>query len=88
MGSDIYWHKPPKAFWNWFTELQSKYDYATIEINDGRIVVCRVRTVIDSPTAAADIKYGKIICDATGMFLERTFWPRYYVEEDVVRPKT
>lgn len=88
MLSDIYWPKPPAAFWVWFGELKSKYPYATIEVSDGKIVVCRVRTPIESPETAEKIKYGKIVCDASGTFLERTFWPKYCVEEDVVRPQS
>ena len=87
MLSDIYFPKAPAAFWTWFNELKSKYPYATIEVTDGKVVVCRVRTPIDSPEDAEKIRFGKIVVDGSGTFLERTFWPKYCVEEDVVRPR-
>jgi hypothetical protein len=86
MGSDIYWRKPPNAFWIWFDELKSKYHYVTIEILGGKVAVCRVRTPIESPRTADKIKFGKIVVDDSGTFFERTFVPKYYVEEDVVKP--
>jgi len=90
MGSVIYCVKIPKAFEIWFEELRRKYKCVTIEFNNGQIVLCRVRTPVEDVgylTSIKDVKFGKLVFDDAGIFLERTFWPLYYAGEDVVRSK-
>jgi len=84
-GSAILSDAVPEAFWIWFGELKRRYPYVTIELNRNEIVVCRVRTPVEDERAIERLGFGKIVSDASGCFLERTFRPRYYKKEDVVK---
>ncbi len=85
MGNVIYCAKIPPAFWIWFEELRQKYKYATIEFNNGQIILCRVRAPVSDQDMICGMTFGKLVFDDSGICLERTFVPRYYAAEDVVR---
>ena len=72
------------AFYEWFKSICEKYPYRTIEIRNGEIQVIRVRTPIDDIRSIKDLKYGKVISDSSGEFLERTFIPRYSRDRDEI----
>ena len=48
-------------------------------------MVCRVKIPVKDAKAIEGVNFGKIIKDASGFFMERTFKPRYFPEEDVVK---
>ena len=75
----------PEAFWVWYEDLNKKYPFTTIEFNLGQIMVCRVKIPVKDAKAIEGVNFGKIIKDASGFFMERTFKPRYYPDEDIVK---
>ena len=74
----------PAAFYKWFKGVSEMYQYCTMEVKAGEIQIVRVRTPIDSIKAVEGLKYGKITSDISGVFLERTFIPRYVRERDEI----
>ena len=74
----------PNAFYKWFKDIKDKYEYRTMEVKNGEVQVVRVRTPIEGLKAVEQLKYGKIISDSSGEFLERTFMPRYSRERDEI----
>lgn len=84
-GSAILTDAIPAAFWVWHQELMRKYPYVTIELNRKEVVVCRVRTPVEDERAVEGLGFGKIVSDASGCHLERTFRPRYFKQEDIVK---
>jgi len=85
MGQTISTYKIPPAFWKWFDDLKEKYPYVTIELNRNEIVLCRARRVISSEQEIEGLAFGKVVRDASGTFLERTFRPKYFPQADEVR---
>jgi len=84
-GSAINTYKIPQAFWLWFEGLQKKYPYTTIEWSGQQITICRIRVPVEDERSIEDLPFGKITRDASGCYLERTFKPRYFPDEDAVR---
>jgi hypothetical protein len=84
IGNPIATDNIPSAFYVWFEEMEKKYDYRTMEIKGGEIQVVRVRTPIESVKNVEHLKYGKITSDSSGVFLERTFIPRYVKDKDEI----
>jgi hypothetical protein len=84
IGMAISTDSMPAVFYKWFDELGEKYEYRTLEIKNGEIQVVRVRTLIEGIRSVEHLKYGKIISDSSGEFLERTFIPRYSREKDEI----
>ena len=74
----------PSAFYKWFEDIKGKYEYRTMEVKNGEVQVVRVRTPIEGIRAVEQLKYGKIISDSSGEFLERTFIPRYSKDRDEI----
>ena len=48
-------------------------------------MVCRVKTPVKDAKAIVGVNFGKLIKDASGFFIERTFKPRYFPDEDIVK---
>jgi hypothetical protein len=84
VGSPISTDSVPAAFYKWFSDIQAKYEYRTMEVKNGEIQVVRVKTPIDGIKTVEHLKYGKITSDSSGEFLERTFIPRYSRERDEI----
>jgi len=84
IGSSISTDSVPPVFYKWFEGLKDTYQYRTMEIKNGEIQVVRVRTPIESLKNVENLKYGKIISDSSGEFLERTYIPRYSREKDCI----
>ena len=74
----------PSAFYKWFEDIKEKYEYRTMEVKNGEVQVVRVRTPIEGIRVVEHLKYGKIISDSSGEFLERTFIPRYSRDRDEI----
>jgi hypothetical protein len=74
----------PSAFYEWFDKIKGEYPYRTMEVKGGEIQVVRVRIPIENIKGVAHLKYGKVISDSSGEFMERTFIPRYSRERDEV----
>lgn len=82
IGTPISTDNMRSAFVKWYKELP--YEYKTMEIKNGEVQVVRVRTTVDGIEAIKSLSFGKLISDASGFFLERTFIPRYVAERDEV----
>ena len=83
MGESIATDSIPPAFFNWLdTKIRKEYPYVTIEVINGEIQVVRVKAPIDSVAGVKNLRYGKIVADSSGVFLEKTFRPRYSREKD------
>jgi len=74
----------PSAFYKWFEDIKEKYEYRIMEVKNGEVQVVRVRTPIEGIRVVEHLKYGKIISDSSGEFLERTFIPRYSRDRDEI----
>jgi hypothetical protein len=48
------------------------------------VQVVRVKTPVDGIKIVEHLEYGKITSDSSGVFLERTFIPRYSRERDEI----
>lgn len=74
----------PPAFYKWFKDIEDKYEYRTMEVRNGVVQVVRVKTPVDGIKIVEHLEYGKITSDSSGVFLERTFIPRYSRERDEI----
>lgn len=84
IGLPISTDSMPAVFYRWFEDIKEKYEYRTMEVKNGEIQVVRVRTPIEGIRVVEHLKYGKIISDSSGEFLERTFIPRYSRDRDEI----
>lgn len=84
IGVPVPTENTPPVFFTWFKRIREEYPYATMEVSNGEIQIVRVRTPIDSIDGVKGLKYGKIVSDATGEFLEKTYVPRYSRERDEI----
>jgi hypothetical protein len=84
IGVPISTDSVPNAFYKWFEDVKDKYEFRTMEVKNGEIQVVRVRTPIEGIRVVEHLKYGKIISDSSGEFLERTFIPRYSRDRDEI----
>ena len=84
IGLPISTENIPSAFYKWFRDIGEKYEFRTMEIRNGEIQVVRVKTPISSIKIVEHLEYGKITSDTSGVFLERTFIPRYSREKDEI----
>ena len=84
IGIPISTDSMPSAFYKWFRDMEEKYEYRTMEVKNGEVQVVRVRTPIEGIKVVEQLKYGKIISDSSGVFLERTFMPRYSKDLDEI----
>jgi len=75
----------PEAFWAWYDELEKEYPFVQLEVNNDEISVCRVRILVDSMKEIKNIPFGKIVKDAKGCYLEKTFIPRYFPQDKLIR---
>jgi len=76
----------PEAFWEWINGLKKKYPFVAIEYSLGQIMIVRVRCFVpDEKKAIEGQSFGKIMSDASGCFMERTFKPRYFPDDDEVK---
>ena len=80
----IYTSDIPKAFWEWYEEIYKEYGYATIEITNSEIMVIRTKTPVEDKKVVKDLAFGKLIRDASGYYLERTFRVKYDEEKDEI----
>lgn len=74
----------PDAFHVWWEGICKEYPFSTMEIKEGDVAVCRVLSPAKNLNDIGDIKYGKIIRNGIGLFVEQTFIPKYVPEEDKV----
>lgn len=75
-----------EAFWEWIEGLRKKYPFVGIEYSLGQIMIVRVRCYVeDEKLAIKGQTFGKIMSDASGFFMERTFKPRYFPDKDEVK---
>jgi len=84
IGIPISTDRIPAAFYKWFEDIEDKYAYRTMEVKNGEIQVVRVRTPINGIKIVENLMFGKITADSSGVFLERTFIPRYSKERDEI----
>ena len=76
----------PEAFWVYISDLRKKYPVVSIEYSLGQIMIVRVKSFItDEKSAIKGQSFGKITIDNTGCYMERTFKPRYFPDDDEVR---
>ncbi len=84
IGEPIATDKIPAAFYLWLHSISDKYDFFTLEVRGGEVQVVRVKTPINSVEEVENLTYGKITSDSSGVFLERTFMPRYNRAQDEI----
>ena len=84
IGIPISTDSMPPVFYKWFKDIEDKYEYRTMEVRNGVVQVVRVKTPVDGIKIVEHLEYGKITSDSSGVFLERTFIPRYSRERDEI----
>jgi len=84
IGVPISTENIPSAFFKWLEDTQGKYEFCKIEIRNAEIQVIRVKTPVAGIKAVEDLKYGTITSDSSGVFLEKTFIPRYSRDRDEI----
>ncbi len=84
IGVTISTENVPNAFYKWLEQMQEKNGLCQVEIKNGEIQVVRVKTPVQGVKAIEYLKYGKIVADSYGVFLEQTFMPRYSRERDEI----
>lgn len=73
IGIPILTDNMPIAFYKWFNEIHEKYEFCTMEVRNGEIIIVRVKTPVKGIEVVEHLQYGKITVDEMGVFLERTF---------------
>lgn len=81
----IYTNNIPRAFSEWLKRKGDEADYISIEVNNGEVVVVRVKyLIVDGVDPLQGLKYGKIVSDSSGVYLEETFRPQYNPTTDKI----
>jgi len=84
VGSPVSTDNIPAAFYKWFEKVKGPEGFATMEVRGGEIQVVRVKMLAENVKAVEQLNYGKITADSSGVFLERTYIPRYSKDKDEI----
>ena len=84
-NTSIFTTNIPEAYWEWYKKICKENSYITMEIVRGIISVVRTRQPVEDESAIRGIQYAKFIKDASGCYIERTYVPQYFKDENIVR---